>query len=105
MWASPRAPPPPSARAMLGRETGGISRLRVRLLVIPSLLPRDPPPADVGAAETARPVDPPDGLVSAPLCLGHRLAARRHVEHAPAVCEQTRALAPRAGVKDLDTFD
>jgi hypothetical protein len=64
------------------------------------LLPRDGPPADVGAVEPAGPIDGAHGLVGASLRLGDRLAARRDAEP-PAGSEQPVAVAARAGMEDL----
>src|SRR5262245_28657574 len=59
-------------------------------------------PADVASVEAARPVDRLDSGVSAGLGRRDRIAPRGDAEHAPAIGNDVAALAPRAGVKDLN---
>src|SRR5690606_30059813 len=54
---------------------------------------RQRPPADVTAAEAARPVDTVDGGIGTGLRLGHVAAERRDVQYAPAGGDQP-AVAP-----------
>ncbi len=69
------------------------------------LLPRDRAPADVAAAEAARPIDLADRRISALLRLCDRLAQRRDVQHAAAIGNDPVAIAFRPGMEDLDALD
>ena len=62
-------------------------------------------PADVAAVESLGPVDASDGLVGARLRLRTVPPSARDVEHASAIGEDAAAVAPGAGVEDLDAFD
>src|SRR5262245_45945621 len=62
----------------------------------------DSPPADVSAAEAARPVELVDCRIGAGLCLCDARSARGDAEHATAIGENARAIAPGAGVEDLN---
>src|SRR5260370_10035327 len=69
------------------------------------LLPFYRLPADIPAAESIRPFDAIDRLISAPLRFGDGLACRADVQHAAAIGENGSALRNRTRVDDFDALD
>src|SRR5579864_1035581 len=63
---------------------------------------RTPALADVPSAEAFGPVDQVDGAVGPLARLGEVAAARGDVEDAAAIGDEALALAPGAGMEDLD---
>src|SRR5260370_29557210 len=66
------------------------------------LLPFYRLPADIPAAESIRPFDAIDRLISAPLRFGDGLACRADVQHAAAIGENGSALRNRTRYEDYN---
>src|SRR5580704_4886132 len=61
--------------------------------------------ADVATVKAARPFDRGDARVSAPTRLGEILTRAHDRQHAPAIGEKARAVAPCPGLEDGDPFE
>src|ERR1035441_10345357 len=62
-------------------------------------------PADIAAAEAARPLDAIDRGIGALLGFAHIPASRAHIKHTPAIGEDAVAVGLGAGVKNFDALD
>src|SRR5882757_2407483 len=88
-----------------GQRYSGVMKGRAYRGLRLFLFARNRAPADIAAAEAARPADAIDRGISARLRLAHGSAARADIEHAAAGRDDVIAVALGAGVEDFHTLD